>query len=171
MLGTKELKVPIKNIKQLKSMLPKTVQQTIPFLDMRKDGICMVKNDYYTKTLQFNDINYELAGDEEQEAIFNRYCRFLNQFESNIDIQFTFQNKVIDLKEFRKQIKLPDKKGESDKIKEYRQEYQEMLYSQFEKRSSGTIKVKYLTFMKKTSGKLRLLLSVKSLKLSGSLSV
>ena len=65
---------------------------------MRKDGICMVKNDYYTKTLQFNDINYELAGDEEQEAIFNRYCRFLNQFESNIDIQFTFQNKVIDLK-------------------------------------------------------------------------
>ena len=127
-------------------MLPKTVQQTIPFLDMRKDGICMVKNDYYTKTLQFNDINYELAGDEEQEAIFNRYCRFLNQFESNIDIQFTFQNKVIDLKEFRKQIKLPDKKGESDKIKEYRQEYQEMLYSQFEKRSSGTVKVKYLTF-------------------------
>lgn len=146
MLGTKELKVPIKNIKQLKSMLPKTVQQTIPFLDMRKDGICMVKNDYYTKTLQFNDINYELAGDEEQEAIFNRYCRFLNQFESNIDIQFTFQNKVIDLKEFRKQIKLPEKKGESDKIKEYRQEYQEMLYSQFEKRSSGTVKVKYLTF-------------------------
>ena len=102
MLGTKELKVPIKNIKQLKSMPPKTVQQTIPFLDMRKDGICMVKNDYYTKTLQFNDINYELAGDEEQEAIFNRYCRFLNQFESNIDIQFTFQNKVIDLKRIQK---------------------------------------------------------------------
>ena len=43
MLGTKELKSSDKNIKQLKSMLPKTVQQTIPFLDMRKDGICMVK--------------------------------------------------------------------------------------------------------------------------------
>lgn len=146
MLGTKELKVPIKNIKQLKSMLPKTVQQTIPFLDMRKDGICMVKNDYYTKTLQFNDINYELAGTVEQEAIFNRYCSFLNHFESNIDIQFTFQNKVIDMKEFKKYIKLPYKKDESEKIKEYRREYQEMLYSQFEKRSSGTIKVKYLTF-------------------------
>lgn len=146
MLGTKELKVPIKNIKQLKSMLPKTVQQTIPFLDMRRDGICMVKNDYYTKTLQFNDINYELAGTVEQEAIFNRYCSFLNHFESNIDIQFTFQNKVIDMKEFKKYIKLPYKKDESEKIKEYRREYQEMLYSQFEKRSSGTIKVKYLTF-------------------------
>lgn len=97
---------------------------------MRKDGICMVSNDYYTKTLRFDDINYELAGDEEQEAIFNRYCRFLNQFESNIDIQFTFQNKVIDMKEFKKYIKLPDKKGESEKIKEYRQEYQEMLYNQ-----------------------------------------
>ena len=113
---------------------------------MRRDGICMVKNDYYTKTLQFNDINYELAGTVEQEAIFNRYCSFLNHFESNIDIQFTFQNKVIDMKEFKKYIKLPYKKDESEKIKEYRREYQEMLYSQFEKRSSGTIKVKYLTF-------------------------
>ena len=106
----------------------------------------MVKNDYYTKTLQFNDINYELAGTAEQEAIFNRYCSFLNHFESNINIQFTFQNKVIDMKEFKKYIKLPDKKSESEKIKEYRQEYQEMLYNQLEKRSSGTVKVKYLTF-------------------------
>lgn len=148
MLGTcKPKKLPsVKSLKQLKSMLPKTVQQTIPFLDMRKDGICMVKNDYYTKTLQFNDINYELAGTAEQEAIFNRYCSFLNHFESNINIQFTFQNKVIDMKEFKKYIKLPDKKGESEKIKEYRQEYQEMLYNQLEKRSSGTVKVKYLTF-------------------------
>lgn len=148
MLGTcKQKKLPsVKSLKQLKSMLPKTVQQTIPFLDMRKDGICMVKNDYYTKTLQFNDINYELAGTAEQEAIFNRYCSFLNHFESNINIQFTFQNKVIDMKEFKKYIKLPDKKSESEKIKEYRQEYQEMLYNQLEKRSSGTVKVKYLTF-------------------------
>lgn len=148
MLGTcKPKKLPsVKSLKQLKSMLPKTVQQTIPFLDMRKDGICMVKNDYYTKTLQFNDINYELAGTAEQEAIFNRYCSFLNHFESNINIQFTFQNKVIDMKEFKKYIKLPDKKSESEKIKEYRQEYQEMLYNQLEKRSSGTVKVKYLTF-------------------------
>lgn len=148
MLGTcKPKKLPsVKSLKQLKSILPKTVQQTIPFLDMRKDGICMVKNDYYTKTLQFNDINYELAGTAEQEAIFNRYCSFLNHFESNINIQFTFQNKVIDMKEFKKYIKLPDKKGESEKIKEYRQEYQEMLYNQLEKRSSGTVKVKYLTF-------------------------
>ena len=147
MLSTSKPKMPsVKNLRQLKSMLPKTVQQTIPFLDMRRDGICMVKNDYYTKTLQFNDINYELAGTVEQEAIFNRYCSFLNHFESNIDIQFTFQNKVIDMKEFKKYIKLPYKKDESEKIKEYRREYQEMLYSQFEKRSSGTIKVKYLTF-------------------------
>ena len=75
------------------------------------------KNDYYTKTLQFNDINYELAGTVEQEAIFNRYCSFLNHFESNIDIQFTFQNKVIDMKEFKKYIKLPYKKTNLKKSK------------------------------------------------------
>lgn len=114
-------------------------------MDMRRDGICMVKNDYYTKTLQFNDINYELAGEDEQKAIINRYCSFLNHFESNIDIQFTFQNKVIDMKEFKKYIKLPVK-NESEKIKALRCDYQEILYNQFEKRSSGKAKVKYLTF-------------------------
>ena len=57
------------SLKKIKSSLPRTVQQCIPFKDMRKDGICMVDDGYYTKTIQFADINYELADEEEQETV------------------------------------------------------------------------------------------------------
>ena len=40
---------------------PDTVQQTIPFDRMWKDGVCRVGEGYYTKTIAFEDINYQLA--------------------------------------------------------------------------------------------------------------
>lgn len=45
--------------------IPKTAQQSIPFDRMFPDGICRVGLDYYTKTVQFQDINYQLAQQEE----------------------------------------------------------------------------------------------------------
>jgi hypothetical protein len=41
--------------------VPVTAQQSIPFKQMFKDGICKVDDNYYTKTVQFFDINYQLA--------------------------------------------------------------------------------------------------------------
>ncbi len=37
--------------------VPRTAQQSIPFDRMFKDGICRIGSDYYTKTIQFQDIN------------------------------------------------------------------------------------------------------------------
>ena len=37
--------------------IPRTAQQSIPFDRMFQDGICRIGSDYYTKTLQFQDIN------------------------------------------------------------------------------------------------------------------
>lgn len=47
--------------------IPKTAQQSIPFDRMFPDGICRVGLDYYTKTVQFQDINYQLAQQEDKE--------------------------------------------------------------------------------------------------------
>lgn len=110
---TKTVKQKIPSVKKLRSALPKTVQQSIPFLDMRKDGICMVKGDYYTKTMQFDDINYKLASQEEQETIYAKYCNFLNHFEHDVDIQFSFQNKIIDIKEFSQYRACEKKRSET----------------------------------------------------------
>lgn len=142
----KAKKPKVISLRKLKSNLPKTVQQTIPFKDMRKDGICMVDDDYYTKTVQFADINYELADEDEQENIFRKYCDFLNTFESDVDLQFTYLNKRIDTVKFKKDIALPKRKYQNEEIQEFYDEYQQMLYDLFDRCNNGTVKVKYLTF-------------------------
>ena len=40
---------------------PQTVQQSIPYRTMYRDGICRVNDRLYTKTVQFQDINYQLG--------------------------------------------------------------------------------------------------------------
>ncbi|HOO80853.1 MAG TPA: conjugal transfer protein TraE, partial [Lachnospiraceae bacterium] len=50
--------------------VPRTAQQSIPFDRMFQDGICRVGSDYYTKTIQFQDINYQLALQEDKTEIF-----------------------------------------------------------------------------------------------------
>ena len=40
--------------------IPRTAQQSIPFQRMFTDGICRVRDGYYTRTIQFQDINYQL---------------------------------------------------------------------------------------------------------------
>ena len=63
---------------------PRTAQQSIPFERMFADGICRVSPNYYTKTIQFSDINYQLAQQEDKAAIFEEWCSFLNFFDSSI---------------------------------------------------------------------------------------
>ena len=38
-----------------------TVQRSIPYLEMGRDGICRVEEHLYSKTVRFYDINYQLA--------------------------------------------------------------------------------------------------------------
>ncbi len=47
--------------KLLGGKAPQTVQQSIPYREMYRDGICRVNDRLYTKTVQFQDINYQLA--------------------------------------------------------------------------------------------------------------
>ena len=48
--------------------IPRTAQQSIPFDRMFPDGICRVGENYYTKTIQFQDINYQLAQQEDKRC-------------------------------------------------------------------------------------------------------
>ena len=64
--------------------VPHSAQDSIPFQRMFPDGICRVTDNYYTKTIQFQDINYQLAQQEDQTAIFEEWCSFLNFFDSSI---------------------------------------------------------------------------------------
>ena len=52
-----------------KPAVPRTAQQSIPMQRMFEDGTCRVKANYYTRTIQYQDINYQLAQQEDKTAI------------------------------------------------------------------------------------------------------
>ena len=64
-----------------KADVPKTAQQSIPMQRMFEDGTCRVKANYYTRTIAYQDINYQLAQQEDKTAIFEEWCSFLNFFD------------------------------------------------------------------------------------------
>ena len=123
--------------------VPVTAQQSIPFKQMFKDGICKVDDTLYTKTVQFFDINYQLAQNEDKTAIFENYCDFLNYFDSSITVQLSFLNQVADVEEFHSQLEID---GQDDEFNDIRQEYTEMLKNQLAKGNNGLVKTKYITF-------------------------
>ena len=123
--------------------IPSSAQDSIPFQRMFSDGICRVADNYYTKTIQFQDINYQLAQQEDQNAIFEEWCSFLNFFDSSIKFQLSFMNMSTDSSAFSKFIKIPFKK---DNFNSVRAEYSTMLKRQLAQGNNGLTKTKYLTF-------------------------
>ncbi|MBR3429789.1 MAG: ATP-binding protein [Clostridia bacterium] len=148
----KKLKLTKAEKKQLKELLernrpdkkqPRTTQGTIPYERMWPDGICRVTEKYYTKTIQFQDINYQLAQNDDKTSIFEGWCDFLNYFDSSIHLQFSFLNLTAGAESFEQSIIIPDKDDGFDDI---RKEYAEMLQSQLAKGNNGLTKTKYITF-------------------------
>ena len=138
----KELKAAVKNAKR-DDGVPRTAQQSIPFQRMFPDGICRVTDRYYTKTIQFQDINYQLAQQEDKTAIFEEWCSFLNFFDSSIHFELSFMNMSTDADAFEKSIRIP---YQNDGFDDVRAEYGMMLRQQLQKGNNGLTKTKYLTF-------------------------
>ena len=122
---------------------PHSAQETIPYQCMWPDGICRVTDTLYTKTIQFQDINYQLAQNEDKTAIFEGWCDFLNYFDSSIRFQFSFLNLAVGMESFEQSIFIP---GQADDFDDIRQEYAEMLQNQLAKGNNGLSKTKYITF-------------------------
>lgn len=53
--------------------VPHTAQQSIPMQRMFEDGTCRVRTNYYTRTIAYQDINYQLAQQEDKTAIFEEW--------------------------------------------------------------------------------------------------
>lgn len=123
--------------------MPHTAQESIPFDRMFPDGICRIETDYYTKTVQFQDINYQLAQQEDKTEIFEEWCAFLNFFDSSVHFELSFMNMATDAENFGKGIAITHKK---DEFNDVRDEYSSMLLRQMEAGNNGLTKTKYLTF-------------------------
>ena len=123
--------------------LPKTAQQTIPYQEMCRDGICIIGDRYFTRQIQFYDVNYQLAQNEDKNLIFENYCDFLNYFDSSIKVQLSFLNQRADMEEYQKSIHIPE---QADAFNGIRREYSGMLKGQLARGNNGLTKTKYITF-------------------------
>ena len=121
----------------------KSAQDSIPYERMWPDGICRVSDGHYTKTIQFQDINYQLSQNEDKTAIFEGWCDFLNYFDSSIKFELSFLNLAASKETFARAISIPLLGDDLDSI---RVEYMTMLQNQLAKGNNGLIKTKYLTF-------------------------
>ncbi len=120
-----------------------SAQDSLPFERMFPDGICRVEGRFYSKTIQFQDINYQLSQNEDKDAIFDGWCDFLNYFDASVRFQFSFVNSAANKETYRDRITIPLRGDEDDSL---RVEYSRMLQDQLERGNNGLIKNKYLTF-------------------------
>ena len=121
----------------------RTAQESIPFQRMFEDGTCRVRPGYYTRTIQYQDINYQLAQQEDKTAIFEEWCSFLNFFDSSIHFELSFVNTATDSADFEKSIRIP---YQQDGFDDVRAEYSQMLRQQLSKGNNGLTKTKFLTY-------------------------
>ena len=138
----KQIKKVIDEAKKSDNM-PHSAQETLTFERMFPSGICREEGDFYSKTIQFQDINYKLAQDEDKTIMFEEWCSFLNFFDSSVEFTLTFMNVSTDATSFEKSIRIPHKK---DGFNATRDEYSSVLKRQLEKGNNGLTKTKYLTF-------------------------
>ena len=120
-----------------------SAQDTIPYREMARDGICRVRSNIYSKTLQFYDINYKLAQDDDKAVIFESWCDCLNYFDSEVNVQIGFVNRHGGLKEYESIV---DIKPVGDSYDDVRMEYAGMLKDRLSKGNNGISRSKYITF-------------------------
>ncbi|KIS14823.1 conjugal transfer protein [Streptococcus equi subsp. zooepidemicus Sz4is] len=120
-----------------------TVEDTIPYLRMLKNGICQIDEKHFNKCISFEDINYQLALEEDRDLIFNQFANFLNSFDPSVGIELSYINQLGRNKEMQAAIQIPDKNDGFDDI---RLEFREMLKNQLAKGNNGLKKSKYIIF-------------------------
>ena len=119
-----------------------SAQQTIPYIAMHPDGICKLPGGLYTKTVEYEDINYAVASTEDQTAIFSGWSAFLNYFDSSLPFQLSFVNRR-SRSVSRYKVNIPTQQDDFDSI---RGEFVDMLKGQIAKSNNGIERSKYITF-------------------------
>ena len=119
-----------------------SAQQTVPYVRMLPDGVCQLPNGLFTKTVEYEDINYSVASAEDQTAIFGGWSSFLNYFDSSLPFQLSFINRR-SRSGGRYKVNIQPAEDEYNSV---RAEFTGMLKNQIAKSNNGIERSKYITF-------------------------
>ena len=123
--------------------IPESAQETIPYKVPYEDGIFESADNYFTKTIAFDDVTYQLLDREDKNQIFEAWCDLINYFDSTIHFQLSYCNQEIDKEEYAKDFKIPLQGNDFDLV---RKEYSDMQLNQLAKGTNDIRKERYLTY-------------------------
>lgn len=82
--------------------IPKTAQDTIPFMEVYENGLFLVKEDRYTLIFSFENLDYSLLRESEQMDTYEDYQKLLNALPTDIQYQEFIMNSSINANKLRK---------------------------------------------------------------------
>ena len=121
---------------------PHSAQDSIPFEIMYPDGLCRLSEKTYSKCIEFEDINYQLAGADDKAATFENLCDFYNCYDASIGIELSLISRYTNKEDWSRSIEITPQGDSFDPI---RKEYTDMLKEQLSHGNNGLIKTKLLT--------------------------
>lgn len=138
----KELEKAVKKAK-IKGEIPESAQDTIPYRVPYEDGIFESAKGYFTQTIAFEDITYQLLDNDPKNILFERWCTLINYFNPDIHFQFNYGNMEMDREMYSKDFVIAPQEDAHNLV---RKEYSDMLVKQFAKGTNNLKKERYLTY-------------------------
>ena len=120
--------------------IPRQVQDIIPIRRIWDDGVFLVGN-FYTKTYQFSDINYQVASAEDKSEMSKQFGAMLNSLDPGVFAKITINNRSFDRDNLEQNILMSMEGNQQDK---YRDEYNKVLMEKTLS-ANGIIQEKYIT--------------------------
>ena len=128
--------------RKVKSIIPKTSQQSIPYIADYEEGVFEVAPNKYSKLYRLQDINYKTASNNEQQRIFVRYCEFLNYFSEDIRFALYIDNRIISQEEQERGVLYSMADDDYDV---HREEYNGIMRMQIEAGHNDIRKEKFIS--------------------------
>ena len=142
LLRKKQQKAANKKKGNISQETANTIQSTIPYRKVYKNGIIETAKGVFTKSYALKDINYQIAQEDDQITMFVNYCKFLNSFDTSVKIQVTINNRNIDKDQFEADTLLAHKGNHLDK---YIDEYNDMLVEKMSEGKNNMTRDRYVT--------------------------
>ncbi len=109
---------------------------------MTESGLCYLGGKRYSVSLKLSDIDYQLAPQDVQEGIVERYAHFLNGHLAGQHVQVTIVNRVLDKTQLLADVALPLRGDGHDNA---RQEYNALIGARLKTGRNNTLTEKIVT--------------------------
>lgn len=123
--------------------LSKKVLSTLPYRKVLPDDIFFLGKKMYSKAYTFDDINFNLADEEQQYMYLERYIEFLGILDDSVDCQICCWNSRVNMEEFKKATLMHRK---ADELFDFRHEFNtRVLEANIRKGQNAIQKHMYIT--------------------------